>query len=85
MLPSTTAADRALIWGIVGGVPLYLEWWDERQSVRSNLLRLACSPGGLLLTEGELTLATIGDSGESGRQAKAPPVLSPRIHTGARC
>lgn len=68
MLPGVTPADRALIWGIVGGIPLYLGWWDESQTVRSNLLRLACSPGGGLLTEGELTLATIGDPGDFGRQ-----------------
>ena len=44
-----TPSDQALLWGIVGGVPLYLEWWDARQSLKQNLLRLACSPGGRLL------------------------------------
>lgn len=68
MLPAMAAVERALVWGIVGGIPLYLQWWDEHQDVRANLLRLACSPGGPLLTEGELTLATIGDSGDLSRQ-----------------
>jgi len=68
MLPKLSAADRATVWGIVGGMPLYLEWWDQQQSIRANLARLACRPGGLLLTEGELVLATEGDTGELGRR-----------------
>lgn len=67
MLPRLSPADRGLVWGIVGGMPLYLEWWNESESVRRNLARLACTPGGLLLTEGELVLATEGDTGELGR------------------
>ncbi len=66
LLKGMPPSDQALVWGIVGGVPLYLEWWDARQSLRQNLLRLACSPGGRLLDEGRLVLATEGDLGDLG-------------------
>jgi AAA+ ATPase superfamily predicted ATPase len=67
MLPSLRAADMALVWGILGGVPLYLEWWDQGRSVRENLLDLGCRPGGLLLNEGRLVLATDAEEGDLPR------------------
>jgi len=69
LLPRLSAAERAAVWGLVGGIPLYLDWWDDRASIRKNLERLVCAPGAPLLTAGELSLASDLDAGDLARQA----------------
>jgi len=68
MLTRVKASDRPMVWGVTGGVPLYLEWWDQTATIRANLRRLVTTPGGSLLTEGDYVLATEGDSGDLARQ-----------------
>lgn len=68
MLPHLKSADRAMVWGLLGGIPLYLSMWDQDASIKANLLELVASPGARLLIEGELLVDTEGDSGGLGRR-----------------
>ncbi|WP_084957358.1 ATP-binding protein [Thermoactinospora rubra] len=70
MLPALSPEDRAVVYGIVGGVPLYLSMWNQERSIRDNLMALMVGPMAPLYNEGKLILAT-----EPGSSHQAAAVL----------
>lgn len=61
-VPSLEPADRARVFGILGGTPLYLKEWRTDRSVRDNLVALFGDPGSLLVESAPLILHTdLGD------------------------
>jgi len=50
-------AERAVVYGICGGTPLYLEQWDDGADLRANMVRLFGSPASPLVDAAELVLS----------------------------
>ncbi len=58
ILTDLAPADRALVYGVLGGIPLYLTMWKQDSSIADNLSRLMLSSETPLYNEGKLILAT---------------------------
>ncbi len=56
-VPKLPAAERAVVYGILGGTPLYLDMWDTEAPQRENLLRLFGNPASPLVDAAELVLS----------------------------
>jgi len=80
MLPGLAPGERAKAWGVCGGMPYYLDLWDDGASFTENLERLVCTEQGILLNEGELVLATEDFAG--GRRERIPEQVLRAIAEG---
>jgi len=56
--PKWSVRDRLSCYGILGGIPAYLERFDQRYSLKANLLREALEPQGFLYDEVHFLLRT---------------------------
>ena len=56
--PRWKLADRVLAYAILGGMPAYLQRFDDRRSLRENLLRELLRPEGYLFDEVNFLLRT---------------------------
>lgn len=54
--PKLPAKDCVIIRALLGGVPKYLNYWQENRRVRENMLSLFFTPGSVFLTEAEYQL-----------------------------
>lgn len=56
--PRLSVSDAIRIYGVLGGVPGYLEQWNENKPFKDNICRLVLSPGGYLFGEAEAVIST---------------------------
>lgn len=54
--PETGTKKAVLIYSVLGGVPGYLSMWNEKKSVKDNIIYLILSPGAPLKNEAEKRL-----------------------------
>lgn len=52
----SSASDCVVIRSMLGGVPKYLNYWQENRRVRENVVSLFLSPDGILFNEAERQL-----------------------------
>jgi AAA+ ATPase superfamily predicted ATPase len=56
--PTLSGEDKARVYAILGGTPLYLRQWNAALGVRANLIALFGDPASSLVDSAELTLST---------------------------
>lgn len=54
--PDWSAEERVALYGIVGGVPAYLEWLDPGLSLVDNIRNVILSPGSMFMAEPRMLL-----------------------------
>ena len=56
--PSFSVSDSIKVYGVLGGVPGYLEHWNEKKSFKQNICDLILSPNGYLFSMAEQVVAS---------------------------
>ena len=51
--PTLQVKDAIMIYGVLGGVPEYLDEWNPAMNFKKNICRLVLSPQGVLFNEAE--------------------------------
>ena len=54
--PKLTVEQTIMTYAVLGGVPGYLDYWDEALDIKENLLKLMFRPEGVLFAEAETFL-----------------------------
>lgn len=58
VFPELPVSDAIKIYGVLGGVPEYLEMWDVKKSVKANICDLILAKNGLLFHEAERVVSS---------------------------
>lgn len=56
--PDSTTEECILIYGILGGVPAYLNYWNPKETLRKNIIRIVLSDTGPMHREAQRFLKT---------------------------
>lgn len=56
--PDSTTEECILIYGILGGVPAYLNYWNPKDTLRKNIIRIVLSDKGPMHREAQRFLKT---------------------------
>jgi AAA+ ATPase superfamily predicted ATPase len=54
--PTWSAEERVALYGMVGGVPAYLEWLDPTHSLVENIRHVVLAPGSMFVAEPQFLL-----------------------------
>jgi AAA+ ATPase superfamily predicted ATPase len=82
--PTLSGEDKARVYSILGGTPLYLRQWNVELDVRANLLALFGDPASSLVDAAELALLTDLEDARAPYRALQAVALGATKHTEIR-
>ena len=56
-MPNYSVSDAIKVYGVIGGVPEYLDLWDVNKSIKANICDLILSKKGVLFHEAERVIS----------------------------